>query len=120
VLDWQGARLGPIAYDLASLLYDPYIDLATDERTHLFEVYASRLKEIRPEAINSLKEYFPYIAVMRNLQALGAYSYLSTQQGKTYFEKYIPVAIKSLKTLLKDMSHKHISPLLNIINKFGV
>ena len=24
ILDWQGARFGPLAYDLASLLYDPY------------------------------------------------------------------------------------------------
>jgi aminoglycoside/choline kinase family phosphotransferase len=52
---------------------------------------------------------------MRNLQALGAYSFLSMRQGKTYFEKYIPVALKSLKTLLNEISNKQVSPLVNII-----
>ncbi len=115
ILDWQGARLGPLAYDLASLVYDPYVDLPSNERDHLIEVYASRLRDLKPDAVNSLREYFPYIATMRNLQALGAYSFLSMRQGKTYFEKYIPVALKSLKTLLNEISNKQVSPLVNII-----
>ncbi len=117
ILDWQGARLGPLAYDLASLLYDPYVDLTQDEIGHLFEVYVSRLMEIKPEEVRSLREYFHCIAVMRLLQALGAYSFLSIRQGKTYFEKYIPVALKSLKTLLSEISNEQISPLVNIIDE---
>ncbi len=120
LLDWQGARLGPLAYDLASLIYDPYVDLTTDERRHLFEVYSSRLREIKPEAVESLKEYFPCIAIMRNLQAIGAYSFLSLKQGKSYFKKYIPVALKSLRTLLSEISNKQVSPLLNIVNNLEV
>ena len=30
IIDFQGARLGPMAYDLASLLIDPYVDLPRD------------------------------------------------------------------------------------------
>jgi N-acetylmuramate 1-kinase len=120
ILDWQGARLGPLAYDLASLLYDPYVDMHQDERAHLFKVYVSRLMEIRPDAVGPLKEYFPYVAVMRNLQAIGAYAFLSLKQGKLYFKQYIPVALKSLKTLLHGISNKPVLPLLNIIQNLEV
>ncbi|NLD38290.1 MAG: phosphotransferase [Desulfatiglans sp.] len=120
LLDWQGARLGPLVYDLASLLYDPYVDLATDERSYLKSVYSSLLKKTNPSAYETFERYFLYIAVMRLLQALGAYSFLSIRQGKTYFEKYIPVALKSLRTLLGEISHKHITPLLDIVNDLEV
>ncbi|NLA75307.1 MAG: phosphotransferase [Deltaproteobacteria bacterium] len=116
LLDWQGARLGPLAYDLASLLYDPYVDLTPDERTHLLDVYVSCLKVHVSDAATRFREYFPYIAVMRMLQALGAYSFLSQNQGKRYFETYIPVALQSLKTLLNEISHKQILPLINIVD----
>ncbi len=119
ILDWQGARLGPLAYDLASLIYDPYVDLSPGERQHLTDVYASLLEDTKPDALDSFKRYFFYIAVMRNLQVLGAYSFLSLKQGKKYFEKYIPVALKSLKALFNEISHKNLSPLLNIINDLG-
>jgi len=120
VLDWQGARLGPLAYDLASLLYDPYVDLTQDERGYLKSVYSSLLKKTDPSACETFKRYFLYIAVMRLLQALGAYSFLSLKQGKTYFGKYIPVALKSLRTLLSEISHKQVLPLLKIIDDLEV
>ena len=115
ILDWQGARLGPPAYDLASLIYDPYVDLLPGEREHLINVYASLLKDIKPEASESFKNYFLYIATMRNLQVLGAYSFLSMNQGKKYFEQYIPIALKSLKGLLDDISHPRLSTLINVV-----
>ena len=115
ILDWQGARLGPLAYDLASLIFDPYVDLPEKEKRHLVEVYASLLKNRDPDACETFKKYFLFIAAMRILQALGAYSFLSMKQDKKYFEQYIPVALKSLKGLLDDISHPIISPLLNIV-----
>ncbi|MGD9160601.1 MAG: phosphotransferase [Desulfobacteraceae bacterium] len=115
ILDWQGARLGPLAYDLASLIFDPYVDLSENERRHFIEVYASLLKSINNDAVESFKRYFHYIALMRNLQVLGAYSFLSIKQGKKYFEKYIPTALKSLKTLLDEIADPGISPLIDII-----
>ena len=115
ILDWQGARLGPLAYDLASLVFDPYVDLPEKEKRHLIDVYTSLLKDIDPDACESFKRYFFYIAVMRILQALGAYSFLSIKQGKSYFEKYIPVALKTLKALLEEIPNRKLLPLIDII-----
>jgi hypothetical protein len=36
----------------------------------------------------------------RNLQILGAFSYLSKVKGKKQFERYIPAAVRSLRSNL--------------------
>ncbi len=115
VIDWQGARLGPLAYDLASLIFDPYVDLPEKEKSHLMEVYSTLLKERSNDSYELFKKYFLYIAVMRNLQVLGAYSFLSLKQGKKYFEKYIPVALKSLNAFLEEIPGNRILPLMDLL-----
>jgi len=120
ILDWQGARLGPLAYDLASLLFDPYTGLSSYERDHLFNIYCIMLKELNKHAVDSCKIYYPYIAVMRILQAIGAYSNLSINQGKRYFEKYIPPALNSLIGLLRDINDPKLSSLVNIVNNVSL
>ena len=39
-IDFQGMRLGPAAYDLASFVYDPYVDISEREREALALKYA--------------------------------------------------------------------------------
>ena len=119
ILDWQGARLGPLAYDFASLLFDPYVALSADERILLTGIYISLLKDTGNDAVESFKRYFPYIALMRNLQVLGAYSFLSLKQGKTYFEKYIPIALKSLRYLLDETADPALLPLINTVREIS-
>src|SRR5206468_5050102 len=45
LIDFQGMRPGLAEYDLASLLYDPYVDLAEAERAELIAYYRSRQLE---------------------------------------------------------------------------
>ena len=42
LIDFQGMRPGLAEYDLASLLYDPYVHLTGFERAELLEFYRSR------------------------------------------------------------------------------
>ena len=116
ILDWQGARLGPLGYDLASLLFDPYTDLPGNERKSLFSNYCKMLEKINRTAADSLRESYPCIAVMRMLQAIGAFSNLSMNHGKKYFEEYIPPALNSLKNLLHEINYPEISYLERIVN----
>ena len=111
VIDWQGGRLGPLSYDLASLLIDPYVGLSAKEKNGLFQQYLSLLKGHKTEWVEPFQRYFPYIAVQRNLQILGAYSFLTKTQGKSHFEKYIPPAIKSLQDLIDELADPKLSPL---------
>ncbi|MGD8984124.1 MAG: phosphotransferase [Desulfobacteraceae bacterium] len=116
ILDWQGGRLGPLAYDLASLLIDPYTGLSSYERDETFQHYVRFLGKYESRLVEPLKKYFPYLAIQRNLQILGAFSFLSKVQGKPHFEDYISPALKSLQHLLEDLKDPHLSPLKDAVN----
>jgi aminoglycoside/choline kinase family phosphotransferase len=114
ILDWQGGRMGPLAYDLASLLIDPYIGLSADEKNHVYENYLGLVREQEPRWVYSVENYFPYLAIQRNLQILGAFSFLSKEKGKTYFEAYMPPALRSLISLLEELNDRRLSPLQHL------
>jgi len=115
ILDWQGGRLGPLAYDLASLLIDPYTALTARERDQIFQYYLDLLQEADPTEIGPFLESFPYLALQRNLQILGAFSYLTQAKKKAHFEPFISPALQSLHGLLRDLKDPHLSALLDLV-----
>jgi len=92
VLDYQSARWGPPAYDVASLLWDPYYRLEEDIRERLLNYYI-KLRGITEE----FRETLLLCRLQRHMQALGAYGFLSKIKGKKYFMKHIPEALRLLK-----------------------
>jgi aminoglycoside/choline kinase family phosphotransferase len=114
ILDWQGGRLGPLGYDLASLMIDPYTALAGEERKGVYRCYLELLRDYQPRWMDSFEKYFPYLAIQRNLQILGAFSHLSKVQGKAYFEAYISPSFRSLAGLLDELNDRRLSPLQNL------
>jgi len=115
ILDWQGARFGPLGYDLASLLIDPYTDLPQPDRDTIFEHYLALIKEHNAAWTESIKRYYPYLAMQRNLQILGAFSYLTRTIKKPYFETYIPAALRCLRGLLHEVNDPELSPLRDLL-----
>lgn len=99
-IDFQGGRIGPVQYDLASLLIDPYVRLPADLQRRLREGAARRLAP-RMDRIPAdfLRGYGP-CALARNLQILGAFGTLSRVRGKPRFAAYIPAALASLREIL--------------------
>ena len=89
-------RKGPAVYDLASLLYDPYVEISEKEREALAALYAERSS--RPEILKVL----PFAAVERLVQALGAYGRLASV-GKKEFLKFIPPALENLLSAADDV-----------------
>ena len=98
-LDFQGGRNGPLHYDLSSLLLDPYVDIDDTLRQSLMEYYLKQLTSLIPIDKEDFISEYPFIALHRAMQVLGAYAHLSTVKQKPHFKKYIPPAIKSLKKL---------------------
>ena len=88
-IDFQGMRLGPAAYDLASLLYDPYASLSDKSREALAALYGK--VSGRPEVADVL----PFAAVQRLVQCLGAYGRLASV-GQPQFGKYVLPALENL------------------------
>lgn len=119
IIDYQGARIGPPAYDIASLLWDPYHRLDDAMRERLLQYYIKRmvLKSERSEeqkaevqnfrslGLPSFRVFSPEVfldsllpcRLQRHMQALGAYGFLSVVKGKRYFLKFVPEALRMLK-----------------------
>uniref|UniRef100_A0A832GL97 Uncharacterized protein n=1 Tax=Caldimicrobium thiodismutans TaxID=1653476 RepID=A0A832GL97_9BACT len=93
-VDYQGARIGPPGYDLASLLWDPYVELSESLRGWALRYYIAQRKRIEPQFNEHLLILsLPFLRLQRHLQALGAYVNLSLFKGKGYFLKFIPQAL---------------------------
>lgn len=95
-LDFQGGRLGPSTYDPASLLIDPYVNLDPGLQEELSEYY----RELQ-QGGDRFSENYQLVALHRNMQALGAYGFLSAVKGKSSFTRYIPAAVKMLQQRLR-------------------
>jgi NDP-sugar pyrophosphorylase family protein/aminoglycoside/choline kinase family phosphotransferase len=98
VVDYQGARIGPPAYDLVSFLWDPYSPLNDDMREQLLKYYIEKIKKSGIFFTESnFKEILLPCRLQRHMQALGAYGFLSKIKGKNYFLKYVPEGLRLLK-----------------------
>ncbi|HIJ60588.1 MAG TPA: phosphotransferase, partial [Nitrospirae bacterium] len=102
LIDYQGARLAPPAYDSASLFYDPYVEIDYTLRERLWNLYCTRLLDKLDIKKDELEESFIICKLQRLMQALGAYSYISYIKGKKFFEKHIPSAIKLLNVTINQ------------------
>ena len=99
-IDFQGGRLGPLGYDLASLLIDPYVSISIDLQDELLELYLDTLEGLIPVDRGTFKEEYLLLALQRNLQIVGAFAFLSKQRKKVFFRQFLPPAIGFLHTLL--------------------
>jgi len=117
VIDFQGARMAPPAYDLASILWDPYHRLDEGIRERLAGYYAEEMKEYATGFDEKLfRDSLVPCRLQRHMQALGAYGFLSVVKGKKYFLRHIPEALRLLKE--ETASTKNDYPeLYNLVNR---
>ncbi|CAN2040975.1 N-acetylmuramate 1-kinase [Candidatus Magnetomoraceae bacterium gMMP-15] len=115
-IDFQGARMGPIQYDLASLLIDPYVELSHKIQENLLTYCMDKLSSLIKIDKNKFQVGYKYCSLHRNLQILGAFSYLSMVKGKKYFKNYIPNAIKSLRYLMNQITCPKLQEIINKLN----
>lgn len=87
-VDFQGARRGSLYYDVASLLWDPYVqnDLATVQKW--FERWVKLNPLLKHEDIAHWN-CFLEASLQRVMQALGAYCNLSRNKGIQAFAQHI-------------------------------
>lgn len=80
VVDFQDARLGPVAYDLASLLRDSYTLLPAGLRIRMIELFLEKTGS--GPTRSSFLERFDIVALQRNLKAIGTFAYQATVLGR--------------------------------------
>ncbi len=108
-IDYQSGRKGALHYDIASLLYDAKADIPQNLREELLDEYVSAVNKYTNVDIEEFKAKFWYFAIVRILQALGAYSFLGIVKKKPKFLESIPYALKNLNFILNErIDSKHL------------
>jgi aminoglycoside/choline kinase family phosphotransferase len=115
-IDFQGGRLGPLQYDLASLLIDPYAALPPDLQDQLSAYAAAALAQRSSHTDRALFQGYDYCAICRNLQMLGAFAFLSRTKLKKQFETHIPRAVQTLRQRLTDRVDKPLPKLRQVVD----
>ncbi len=115
IIDFQGARLGPLAYDLASLLIDPYAALDKETQRELLSYYMTAVSSFITIDRTAFLDGYYYIALQRNLQILGAFAFLSRQKRKVFFRQYILPATLALARHLEAPQGRSFSGLRQVV-----
>ena len=103
-IDYQGCRLGPHEYDLASFLWQSSAKYPQSLRDELIETYIESLKNVAdvPITIKKTHQRLRIMLLFRLLQVLGAYGFRGYIEHKKYFLDSIPPAINNLKILINN------------------
>ena len=100
LIDFQGMRPGLAEYDMASLLFDPYVRFSADERE---ELYSYSMERRGLSSTPQMRETLRRCAMQRLMQALGAYGFLGLVKGSRHFLAHVPAALRSLRNLIADI-----------------
>jgi N-acetylmuramate 1-kinase len=115
LIDFQGMRPGLAEYDLASLLYDPYVHLTESERAELITYYRDGRGKSGVICGEDFDLKLRLCALQRLMQALGAYGFLGLVKGHKSFLEYIPRAVRSLRDAVSKIDN--LKPLASFLDK---
>lgn len=94
IIDFQGAMVGPISYDLASLLRDCYIDWNAEQIEAWHEAHRQRL--LQTHLLDShtdaarFRRWFDLSGLQRHLKVLGIFCRLHYRDGKPQYLRDLP------------------------------
>lgn len=119
-IDYQGGRKGPLAYDIASLLYDAKANIPVEQREELLDHYIDQLEKKIAIDRKEFKLSFYDFVLMRIMQALGSYGFRGGVEKKPLFLASVPFALKNLSWLVEnDHLPKNIPHLGSLIEKIA-
>ncbi len=105
VLDFQDAVLGPISYDLVSLIRDCYISWPQDKEEQWIKAYlqlAQQAQLIQDIDYPQFKRWFDWMGMQRQIKCVGIFSRLYLRDGKSGYLKDIPRTFSYLKSVCES------------------
>ena len=103
IVDFQDARRGARAYDLASFLYDSYIERSDEERRRLESAYHSRIPAGERPSGDEFHRQVIVAALQRKLHDVGAFIYTAHARGKSEYLRWIPGTLDMIASLAADI-----------------
>lgn len=89
VLDYQDAMVGPITYDLVSLLKDCYIKWDNELINKMSKTYFQRISDIET-SFDVFSYWFDITGLQRHLKAIGIFTRLNYRDNKPAYMNDIP------------------------------
>ena len=100
VIDYQDARLGPFAYDIASLVIDPYIDLPIKIEQRMVKRYYDGIKEKLSLSYEEFQRCYDLCFIQRGVKILGTFAYQKLVKNNDRYLQYIAPSENKLKQVL--------------------
>ena len=104
IIDFQDALIGPITYDLVSLLRDCYISWTPEFIAQLRSIYYQRLVGLELIVVSpeQFKRWFDLMGLQRHLKAIGIFSRLHLRDGKSTYLNDIPRTLTYVLAVCAD------------------
>jgi len=116
-IDYQGGRIGPPLYDIASFLYQARANLDNDKRFELLNLYLDRLNCLLSLDKDNAIAKFPVMAMFRILQTLGAYGFRGFFEKKKHFIQSIPLAVDNFICLSRSDARFHSAYIADLLEQ---
>lgn len=118
VIDFQDAVIGPVGYDLTSLLRDSYVDWPAEQVERWISEYYDRARDakiLHQVSLSQFTLWFDWIGIQRHLKNLGIFSRLNLRDGKPQYIQYMP----RMLTYLIDVSSQYpeFGPLVSLLQR---
>jgi aminoglycoside/choline kinase family phosphotransferase len=109
VIDFQDAVIGPVTYDVVSLLKDCYVEWPRAQQLAWLVEFIEQATIDDGEQdidLNQWTEWFDLMGLQRHLKVLGVFSRLALRDGKSGYLHNIPLVMRYIEEVLALYSER--------------
>jgi len=122
VIDYQDAVLGPITYDLVSLLKDCYIRWP-HEKVSKWALVDYKKQAEQAGLLSNIKDstfiqWFDYMGLQRHIKVLGIFARLNHRDGKAHYLDDLPLTLEYVMEVGKK--YPLTRPLVELFNEWEI
>ena len=118
IIDYQDAVMGPVTYDLVSLLKDCYVTWNDGLVEDMLESFFTRMKSDTINNISDFRYWFEITGLQRHIKAIGIFSRLNYRDGKSSYLQDIPRTYAYMDKVLNK--YKELSTLNEIFSNLEI
>lgn len=93
VIDFQDAVIGPISYDLVSLLKDCYISWPGQTQLQFVEMFYQQNKSQIHTDLNTFIKHYDLMGLQRHIKVAGIFCRLNYRDGKSHYLNDLPLVL---------------------------
>ncbi len=117
MIDFQDARMGPLQYDLSSLLRDSYFRLPDELIDLLLGRYMDKIGTPQNDRARFIHT-FDIMCLQRNIKALGTFGYQASVRG---MNRYISAIPRTARYIQRNMrAHGDLAKYSAVLNDYIV